>query len=114
MEPGTELDNEIHDNVMNASPYMSAIMNGPFEVKSIEYTVPPYSTDIKAAWEVVEKLWEQEIGLNVEREWFSGPQWVVKITVRKEDDDWTTAETPAHAICLAALKTTQKKTGNGV
>jgi hypothetical protein len=95
-------------------------------------TMPEYSTDIAAAWEVVEKL--RLSGLTVDinaypenREWLEPPyegakaqEW--KLTksatyymcrISKYNEDFAAwvcytedeGDSPAHAICLAALKT---------
>lgn len=60
--------------------------------------LPPYSTDIAAAWEVVDNMRAR----NLEFEISSAPHrlpWLAKFGRRAEP-----APTPAHAICLAALK----------
>jgi len=65
--------------------------------------VPHYSTDIAAAWLVVEKLAAQ--GLRLSLDAFGGDPWWVEFA----DEQWArgaqaTANTAPHAICLAALK----------
>lgn len=67
----------------------------------------PYSTDIAAAWEVVEKMgnwhgfdfaiWKKEVG-----EWRAG--WFEDGWEGLEGRADATAESAPHAICLAALK----------
>ena len=72
--------------------------------------MPDWSTDIAAAWEVVEKMATQRIQLWV------GPSQactnygceIINNTERDERDeddaDYTFCDTAPHAICLAALK----------
>lgn len=62
-----------------------------------------YSTEIAAAWLVVEKLATQ--GLRLSLDAFGGDPWWVEFA----DEQWergaqATANTAPHAICLAALK----------
>lgn len=77
--------------------------------------LPKYSTDIAAAWEVVERLtaewgwWDMEFGWRtiseVERNEKGWTNWC--ITLLGPDDDvevFFKAGSAAHAICLAALK----------
>lgn len=79
--------------------------------------VPEYSTDIAAAWEVVERV---SAGLNkfarefwIQREnvgKFPEFEWSYSACFQKDHSDHScayhaTAETAPHAICLAALKT---------
>lgn len=56
--------------------------------------VPNFSTDIAAAWEVVEKF---QGSFKVFKPF--GGQWEVECT-----NGFSKADTAAHAICLAALK----------
>ena len=69
--------------------------------------VPPYSTDIAAAWLVVEKLENQgwHLILNNLGQPHSG-KWSAQFTdVFGRVQVYGEAETSPHAICLAALKT---------
>lgn len=59
--------------------------------------VPHYSTDIAAAWLVVEHFYSAGWGAGVEMDGHTGcSAGIGQFTAR--------ADTPAHAICLAALK----------
>lgn len=72
----------------------------------------PYSTDISAAWKVVEKLREKDICLSVAHvkhvkssivwEYIAKVEWYDKSLEYKFD--FATSETAPHVICLAALK----------
>lgn len=69
-------------------------------MNSVNIPVPGYSTDITAAWEVVEKLRHEHIDLQLHvfnsciRAYFDDLEW----------DDYSESDTASHAICLAALK----------
>jgi ABA sandwich protein len=68
-----------------------------------EFPVPRFSTDIAAAWQVVQELRKRDICVDIEvREnvsvWAPPPDGPMSI-------DWTSvADTAPHAICLAALR----------
>lgn len=76
-----------------ASPYTGA---------KAKYVVPKYSTDISAAWEVVEKLkWaEPEISWSDEQHC-----WHAMFRKGRSSGVSSGADTAPLAICLAALKT---------
>ena len=84
MEAGRGLDALVAIEVMGRHP------------DDLDRPYPPYSTDIAAAWEVVEKL---------------SAEW--SFTLARDTKDWWDAEfyadtfakapTAAHAICLSAL-----------
>lgn len=59
--------------------------------------IPAYSTDIAAAWLVVERL-----GTNFRELVHLRPGW--QATVTKANNYYAVADTPALAICLVALK----------
>ena len=68
-------------------------------------TVPHYSTDIEAAWEVVERVvnlgWLPTLG----RGWSCGRgAWCFEIVKGKDDLERAMADSAPEAICLAALK----------
>ena len=68
--------------------------------------LPHYSTDIAAAWQVVEKLLEilPQGGIHIEHLDYQG--WSVSMCFKKAEggwDGWVDAETIPLAICLAAL-----------
>lgn len=67
--------------------------------------VPHYSTDIAAAWEVVERS-RKTHSFTVSSEWEHS--WHCEVKWHLEDntqgDSWAQADAAPHAICLAALK----------
>lgn len=73
----------------------------PRGVQEMQFDIKPYSTDIAAAWEVVEKM---------EGVWdicSRARGWVVGLAVRSEGSDkivYAEGGTAPHAICLAALR----------
>lgn len=62
--------------------------------------LPTYSTDIRAAWEIVEKLCPQEDEFQLKR--FNKKEWDCNFSYFMETS--CQADTAPHAICLAALK----------
>lgn len=119
MEAGKELDALIHTRVMGL-PLRCTRCEGQGAVPGSngdcficrgtgEMAVHDYSTDIAAAWKVVEKL--RELKLQFELRVSPGTLWVVWVTrlslVPFQDDEHLSevkAETVPHAICLAALE----------
>ncbi len=107
MKPGRELDKLIARDVLKLEE-----SNGFY----IELDCPHYSTDIAAAWEIVEKLkignrctvadgWQSRDTLHIR---FNDPGWCAGWVFPGADymgaENWVFGETAAHAICLAALK----------
>lgn len=70
------------------------------EPKSLCY-LKPYSTDISAAWEVVEKLLANRQDFTIDSFMRLGK---VTHSVRFDDSNLTYGDSAPHAICLAALK----------
>jgi hypothetical protein len=75
----------------------------------VPYDIPPdYSTDIAAAWQVVEHLRERDIWLDsLEQKWESEMTRVIfgwRDPERGALFAQEMGDTPAHAICLAALR----------
>ena len=78
-----------------------------------KFYLPAYSTDIAAAWQVIEHM--KERGLTVwfvskEFAWQEAPHWEAGLTVEPCDSGWlpqiqalASAETAPLAICRAAL-----------
>lgn len=64
------------------------------------------STDIAAAWEVVEKLWEQGIATRVET---GNHVWWVDMNGGINRKAHQRQDTAPHAICLAALEVVEQK-----
>ncbi len=96
MKPGKELDRLVAEKVMDYYKNFDNILSPP-----------KYSTDIAAAWEVVEKLAEDTHGgfaLNQLR--FPHRQGIrgYLTSFYGETHVEATADTAPHAICLAALK----------
>lgn len=70
------------------------------------YQIPPYSTSIAAAWEVVEKL--HQLGLVVEVSMDNGTGRYCEVWSIDTDRHRVETETTIpHVICLAALKAVQ-------
>lgn len=109
MKPGRELDALIAEKVMGL-----AVLNGQifrydksYEKGDIATAVgcpiPSYSTDMAAAWEVVEKL----EGINIFKDYPEKNEWHVSFLMCDDfgcDDLCTSSNSAPHAICLAALK----------
>lgn len=86
-----------------AAEQLAAKVQGDFKATLINYyDVPSYSTDIRAAWPVVEKM-SREFAVTLSCT--SQPvRWFCELS--RSENVWVNAHghTPAHAICLAALK----------
>lgn len=74
------------------------------------FTLPrPYSTDIAAAWEVVEKLISNAFAFELDYSFHDIESddfyWMALFSKYKGNQKWgNLAESTPHAICLAALK----------
>ena len=70
--------------------------------------VPCYSTDIAAAWEVVEKLWDEDFHVQFQLvHQVTAGKWRVEFPTRKVPHHnyvFAHADTASLAICRAALK----------
>jgi hypothetical protein len=102
MTPGRELDALVAEKVMGCLSGVSVLDDGRHCLWINRHWVDllPYSTDIAAAWEVVEKLtrsgWYFEL---------RAPNYLASF-FRGIDSHCESIEAPTapHAICLAALK----------
>lgn len=103
MKPGRELDALVAEKVMKLHYIVgcSYIFNGKLLGKE---TVPHYSTNIYAAWQIVEELYPE-----------NDNDLIFKVCRNVTDKGWDWAchfkvggtvfgETAPHAICLAALE----------
>jgi len=93
MDAGPELDAAIAEKIMGIGRHPSNVDN-PY---------PKYSTNIEAAWEVVEEIAKQ--GFMVQIQYRKGA-WI-RIFHQSSTKAIATADTAPHAICLAALKVVQ-------
>lgn len=121
MKPGRELDALIAEKVMGWIPYEPerAFAYPGWHTPDGEFLniarLPPYSTDITAAWEVVDKLKLAVVPID-ETKWWAGKMgdhghdedpltsdtWVEQ--AMRDGKHGRIADTAPHAICLAALK----------
>lgn len=122
MKSGRELDALIAEKVMGLIPWPEQdpkweckAFTAPviFGYQTLKPCIPPnYSTDIGVAWQVIDKI--QEIAYPVCIE-FNSDKWHCAGYLKNHDSTGAvanpltryfsfSAETPAHAICLAALK----------
>ncbi len=110
MKPGRELDALVAEKVMGFKPCSDPIgkcdaahMSPPLCWDGSE--LKPYSTNISAAWEVVEKVsllgWERALGKTRDGEWCTLYHDLLDSDHRC--DFSTRGESAPHAICLAAL-----------
>lgn len=111
MTPGRELDTLVAEKVFKYSIFKkrwkegshsgfidSWIDSAGFEIPG---QLPEYSTDISAAWEVVEKL-RPELCIEI-MPW--GDNYHVRVlSVTLEQKSRASCRSAPHAICLAALK----------
>lgn len=112
MKPGRELDALVAEKVMGfrvkredvAGLALYAIVRWPpVPGEWLARDLPPYSTDIAAAWEVVEKM-SVKNGVEIWRH--QAGCWVMEIEIGYNANDPIEGhgESAPHAICLAALK----------
>ncbi len=102
MKPGRELDALVAEKVMG---YETVYSGANYYVERTYSPVPLYSTDISAAWEVVEKLACMKDEVNV---FYDCGAWFCNTGV-DANGEWSiersgSCATAPHAICLAALK----------
>ena len=95
LKPGPEFDALVVEKVMG------------WNQQSLKRPAPEFSTDIAAAWEVVEKL-SKQWWVQIDQR---GVGWFCDLTKRGVDEHLPNADRPVvyaetapHAICLAALK----------
>ena len=107
MEAGRQLDAEVAVKVMGWMLVHKPIGDGPRTDAAISPTtqcmmsIPHYSTDIEAAWAVVEKL-----SMTTKQYWrtdYFSTGAHVEVSVGGQSYE-AAEETMPHAICLAALK----------
>lgn len=109
MKPGRELDALVAEKVMSLKIiyrggefyYSNPPWNykGPYNIDH-ERIIPQYSNVIECAYEIVEKINPDKFKL-VRLQGLFGPYWFAHFVHETATD---AALTPAHAICLAALK----------
>ena len=114
MKPGRELDALIAEKVMGLDPPMAQPSGRRIKGFWSEWDgLPHYSTSIEAAWEVVEKIKDLREHETFHIEW-TGCNWEAGYmqyeSYEPPSHDVVVGETPAHAICLAALKAVNSKT----
>lgn len=106
MTAGRELDAWIAEKVMGNPPPVVPPGVWPQELHSWQDRLPLYSTDIAAAWEVVEKLKSLGFKVGVDEE---GSDLAACVVAKSERGivhviASETAATAPLAICLAALR----------
>lgn len=117
-KPGRELDSLIAEKVFGRSVVtyrngdiwrvmLNTILNDGWKYidigTGILKNIPPYSTNIAAAWEVVEKLRSERMMVSIVSDEDGG--WNVEMwDYNNRQSKEVFSETAPHAICLAALK----------
>lgn len=109
LEPGRELDHAVASKIMGWEYKRWAVDRRHMMWHSPEGhadNVPRFSTEIAAAWEVVENVvargYDADFGL---RRDFTVPQWEATFASPDKVFYWAIAPTVQLAICQAALKT---------
>lgn len=101
MEAGRELDALVAEKVMGLDcSWRCVTLDGTGRDRGPARRIKPYSTNIDAAWEVVEKLKENHT-VNIHG---YSDGWEVGLIGPGSAAVDGQAETAPHAICLAALK----------
>ncbi len=116
MKAGRKLDSLISEKIFGEKyPYNKMFKDyyRPWVEDPIAYEeCPHYSTNIKSAWEVVEKLLTMLPNQDFHVEHWADEEnsgWQVSSCYELGGwKDWVRAETLPHAICLAALKALRK------
>ena len=92
LSAGRDLDALVHDRVFGQSPYLG---------EQYADDLPSYSTDLGASWEVAAHLQEQ--GYKVDVGNWPGGIATVTLTSLVDGQQVFAGETPAVALCRAAL-----------
>lgn len=99
MTAGPELDALVADKVMGLTVEKTVFGDFVIKMAYVNHVIPHYSTDIVAAWEVVEKLKSQSVVLNYGED---TQGWECSFIVGGKR--YTSVRSIiTHAICLAAL-----------
>ena len=118
MKPGRELDALVAKKVMGWDGFSGIIETSPevgFSTEEIDELVktgklrfrpPEYSTDIAAAWQVVEKMQREnhDFAIHITSCRDEDNQWQPHFNISVTRTLLTGSKTAPHAICLAALK----------
>jgi hypothetical protein len=107
LNPGRELDALVAEKVMGRRFTRHLCEPGTPPHEWVDSDVPEYSTDIAAAWGVVEKLREHFAGVEVMAltKTNANPNYFeAKLWANTWVHSFAEAPTAPHAICLAALK----------
>lgn len=119
MNPGRKLDALVAEKVMGLhlyrvenGPHQGTLMYGPPNERSSWFSLPYYSTNIAAAWEVMAKFPHALVPLS-DGKWWCRSESGLGYSVGKQNRwfecllnvaNGSIAETAPHAICLAALE----------
>lgn len=106
MKPGRELDLLIAEKVMGYDPIENMVYDAqpPISVVPPWRPLPYYSTDIAAAWEVVEKMREESVYSFIDNTQSPGGKYFCSMVTIDKGMAGARAATAPHAICLAALR----------
>lgn len=116
MEAGRELDALVAEKIMGWSNchregdwgYFGRPFGGP-----TDFRIPNYSTDISAAWEVMEKMLfiegfsfciEQTVNSKFPTTWFLHTHHKGILCIDEVQERYSSTGVIEHSICLAALK----------
>ncbi len=107
LKPGRELDALVaHKVFQHAILWREDLCDDPlYAVGSAFVVVPPFSTDIAAAWQVVEKFLPHfRLECHEDSDYTDADGWHCDIWTDRGVACAQGADTAPHAICLAALK----------
>jgi hypothetical protein len=107
LKPGRELDALVAEKVMGL--LVIEPLRLYYRHPTVTDEIPEYSTEIAAAWEVVEKIKTQVKAETDSRDFtimYVDNKWLVGWALEYDGgmDKLVSADTAPHAICLAALK----------
>lgn len=107
MKPGRELDALIAENVMGLTKPKEDLPSWQHEYSGTKPFPLPYSTDIAAAWEVLDTL--KALGCLITVSWTKKSKWHCYAEYYSDKDqciysEYSLEESASQAICLTALK----------
>lgn len=105
-DPGRDLDAFVQRAIFDSETTFAKSPIGRFDwfykIGEAFVVVPPYSTNIAAAWTVVEKLKDTHYNFQIENDQGELNAWLVQFGAAHSESD-----SAPHAICLAALKASE-------
>ena len=110
LQPGRKLDGLVAELVFRLKREPGEYIDHFLDDNGLPYLCKSYSTDISAAWEVIDKMKELGVLINIS---YGGNNWNVNFSTKEQYNklvyDSATSKTIELAICLAGLKSCQSQ-----